>query len=409
MDTLQHIQALQFSDKAAAEALLLEFLRANYPFDAVAVELRPLAVSLNSFNGIMTLADGSRLFFKTHIESDGVIDEYYHAALLAEAGYPVLSPIYASKESGKQLLVYEIISDPSVFDFAWAIESGHSHRVRELTAAQHAADDLLLQLYLNSLEWQTADDAAAAPIHQLFYHRLAGGRLARFYDGTQVALPESVEPMAAVRRVKWVINGQEYDQTLDEMIAQAATLLQPAQAGASIIGHGDAHNGNVFFRGDDAPLTYFDPAFAGRHSPLLDLTKPLFHNVFAMWMYFPQVKAAQTHITLKRDGDAWIIEHDYALHPIREMFLSSKVERVLIPILQMLQSRGWLRPDWRAYLKAALFCCPLLTMNLTDGEKFPFEISLLGLAMAVEMGGESAGVRSLIDRTLDEVEQSLSG
>ncbi|MFN8451737.1 MAG: hypothetical protein U0521_24885 [Anaerolineae bacterium] len=100
MDTLQHIQALQFSDKAAAEALLLEFLRANYPFDAVAVELRPLAVSLNSFNGIMTLADGSRLFFKTHIESDGVIDEYYHAALLAEAGYPVLSPIYASKKAG---------------------------------------------------------------------------------------------------------------------------------------------------------------------------------------------------------------------------------------------------------------------------------------------------------------------
>ncbi|MFN8563107.1 MAG: hypothetical protein U0703_16200 [Anaerolineae bacterium] len=192
MDTLQHIQALQFSDKAAAETLLLEFLRANYPFDAVAVELRPLAVSLNSFNGIMTLADGRRLFFKTHIESDGVIDEYYHAALLAEAGYPVLSPIYTSKESGKQLLVYEIISDPSVFDFAWAIETGKSDALPGLTRAQHAADDLLLRLYLNSLEWQTAEDADAAPIHQLFYHRLAGGRLARFYDKTQVALPGGV-------------------------------------------------------------------------------------------------------------------------------------------------------------------------------------------------------------------------
>ncbi|MFN8563108.1 MAG: phosphotransferase [Anaerolineae bacterium] len=213
--------------------------------------------------------------------------------------------------------------------------------------------------------------------------------------------------MAAVRRVKWAINGQQYDQTLDELIAQATALLLPAQAGASIIGHGDAHNGNVFFRGD-APLTYFDPAFAGRHSPLLDLTKPLFHNVFAMWMYFPQVKAAQTHITLKRDGGAWHVEHDYTLHPIRNMFLTSKVERALIPILRALQSRGWLRPDWRAYLKAALFCCPLLTMNLTDGEKFPPEISLLGLAMAVEMGGESAGARSLIDRTLDEVEAQLN-
>ena len=30
-------------------------------------------------------------------------------------------------------------------------------------------------------------------------------------------------------------------------------------------------------------------------------------------------------------------------------------------------------------------------MNLTDGGKFPPEISLLGLAMAVEMGAESSG------------------
>ena len=126
MDTLQQIQALQFSDREAAEALLLDFLRANYPFDVVAVELRPLAVSLNSFNGFMTVRDGAagsrRYFFKTHIESDGVIDEYYHAALLAEAGYPVLQPIYSASESGKQLLVYEVIRDPSVFDLAWQIE-----------------------------------------------------------------------------------------------------------------------------------------------------------------------------------------------------------------------------------------------------------------------------------------------
>jgi hypothetical protein len=124
-------------------------------------------------------------------------------------------------------------------------------------------------------------------------------------------------------------------------------------------------------------------------------------------MYFPQVKAAQTHISLKREGQVWHVEHDYALHPVRLMFLRSKVERTLTPILQTLKARGWLRPDWRAYLKATLFCCPLLTMNLTDGEKFPPEISLLGLAMAVEMGAESAGERSLIDRTLDEVEEGL--
>jgi hypothetical protein len=163
----------------------------------------------------------------------------------------------------------------------------------------------------------------------------------------------------------------------------------------------------VFFRGEDAPLMYFDPAFAGRHSPLLDLTKPLFHNVFAMWMYYPKEKAAQTQISLKRQGSVWHVDHDHTLHPVRDMFLQSKVERTLIPILGELKRRGWLHRNWREYLKAALFCCPFLTMNLTDSIKFPPTISLLGLTMAVEMGGESRGVRSLIDQTLDEVEQTI--
>jgi hypothetical protein len=407
METLQQIQHLQFTDKAAAEQLLLRFLRENYPFDAVEIELRPLAVSLNSFNGFMTLGDGKRLFFKTHIESDGVIDEYYHASLLAEAGYPVLQPIYTSNEAGKQLLVYEVITDPSVFDLAWAIENGKSDQLDSLTQAQQRADDLLLELYRNTLEAQPEENANSAPIHQLFYHRLTGGRMTRFYEGTQIALPDGTEAIETVLQAKWVINGQVYEQTLHELAQQAIAMLHPAQGGASIIGHGDAHNGNVFFRGADAPLMYFDPAFAGRHSPLLDLTKPLFHNVFAMWMYFPHEKAAQTRISLKRAGQVWQVEHDYALHLVREMFLMSKVERTLIPMLRDLKQRGWLRSDWRAYLKAALFCCPFLTMNLTDSAKFPPEISLLGLTMAVEMGGESRGERSRIDAVLDAVESAI--
>lgn len=407
MDVLQRVQALQFTDKSAAEGLLLDFLRANYPFDAVAVELRPLAVSLNSFNGFMTLADGKRLFFKTHIESDGVIDEYYHASLLADAGYPVLQPIYTANEAGKQLLVYEVIDTPSVFDLAWAIENGRSDQLEALAAAQHEADDLLLKLYRASLAWQTETDAEAAPIHQLFYHRLTGGRMARFYEGTDIALPGESVPMADVWQARWVINGQTYAETLRQIADDAIQRLMPAQAGAAVIGHGDAHNGNVFFRGADAPLMYFDPAFAGHHHPLLDLTKPLFHNVFAMWMYYPQEKAAQTRIELRRDGVTWRVEHDYALHPVREMFLRSKVERTLVPVLRELKLEGWLPDDWRGLLKAALFCCPFLTMNLTDGGKFPPEISLLGLAMAVEMGAESGRKRSVIDQTLDEVERAL--
>ena len=412
MSILQKIQELQFRDKRAAETMLLRFLRESLTLDVESVLLRPLAVSLNSFNGFLTLRDGKRLFFKTHTEPDGVIAEYYNAAQLAAAGYPVLQPIYSSTEAGKQLLIYEVIDDPSVFDLAWQIENRNDDVLSTLTEAQHIADDHLLKIYQNTLEWQNAEDAVAAPIHQLFYHRLTGGRLTRFYgEGAEnpirVVLPNGEASMREVRRVRWNINGQEYKPTLDELIAEAVRLLKPEQKGASIVGHGDAHNGNVFFRANTQSLLYFDPAFAGRHDPLLDLTKPLFHNVFAMWMYYPHDKAAQMDIRLRREGDTWHVEHNYALHPVRAMFLDSKVERVLVPILRTLRDKSWLREDWRDYLKAALFCCPLLTMNLADTSKYPPAISLLGLSMAVEMGAESEQKRSRIDQVLDEVEQRL--
>lgn len=408
MSLLQDIQTLQFSDKAAAEKLLIPFIRETFPLDVVAVELRPLAVSLNSFNGFMTLADGKRLFFKTHTEPDNVIGEYYHAAMLAVAGYPVLQPLYSSHQADRQLLIYEVITDPSVFDLAWGIETGQGGDLDALTKAQHASDDQLRQIYLNTLEMQPTEAAAKAPVHQLFYHRLAYGRLARFYGAAldeaaqvSVMLPDGSATMADVRRAQWTINGQQYNETLEEIIARALRLLQPEQAGASIIGHGDAHNGNVFYR--PGGLMYFDPAFAGRHHPLLDLTKPLFHNVFAMWMYYPQEKRAGLNIRIERTGERWHVQHDYALHPVRQMFLESKVERVLKPIVGELRARGWLREDWRDYLKAALFCCPFLTMNLADETRFPPEIRLLGLSMAVEMGTTSSSKGSLIDQILERI------
>jgi hypothetical protein len=414
MNVLEHIQALQFTDKPGAEALLKDFIRLTFDLEVETVELRPLAVSLNSFNGFVTLTNRRRLFFKTHIEPNSIIGEYYNAETLAQAGYPVLQPVMRSTEAGKQFLIYEVIEDPSVFDIAWRIERGDDTAWTSLQTAQQRADDDLFALYVTTLEEQDAQSAANAPIHQLFYHRLMGGRMSAFYgDETHqvsIGLPDAEHAMGDVRRVQWIINEQRYDETLDDIIARAAVLLAPSQRGVSIIGHGDAHNGNVFLQhADTAPsLLYFDPAFAGRHHPLLDLTKPVFHNVFAMWMYFPREIDAELSIRLVIDGDVWHVTHDYALHRVRHMFLDSKIERVLIPILAHLKMRGQLRPDWRAFLKAALMCCPLLTMNLTDSAKFSPNIALLGLCMAVEMGSESMGVRSHIDQHLDAVERIIS-
>lgn len=411
IDPVHKVFQLQHSDRDQAQSLLLTLIRDTFPLDVESVRLRPLAISLNSINGFLTLTDGSTLFFKTHTEVGMMVGEYRNAALLAEAGYAVLQPLHVSAEEGRQLLIYPVVEDPLVFDVAWEIEEGTGGDPGRLADAQDAADRQLRAVYHTTMRWQSADDAAQAPVHRLFSHRLTGGRLASFYvPRDRLRLPTGTLTMREIFDARWVINGQCYEETLSELISRAIRLLGPHQPGPSVVGHGDAHNGNLFLAGssaDRARMLYFDPAFAGRHDPLLDIVKPLYHNVFASWMYFPQAKVKQTTVHAGYGDGTITIDHDYLLHPVRRMFLQSKAETVLAPLLADLAAQGWLRPDWRPRLKAALMCCPLLTIRLADHLSIPPEIALLGLASAVEMAAESQGNRSLIDQVLDEAAAAL--
>ncbi len=386
-ERLQRIQSLQFTDRDEANALVLDLVHELFPqIDALRAELRPLAVSLNSFNGFLHLRDGHRLFFKTHIEPHSIIGEYYNADLLSKAGYPVIRPLYASTDYGKQLLIYDLIESPSVFDVAHSIDQGDHDDFSALSEAQHRADDELLTIYLHSLEWQSADAAAQAPVHQLFHHRL-GARYEQFYVGKPFELPggKTLDWETLCKR-QWIVNDFESGETLGEAIARAREVLRPDQPGWSVIGHGDAHNGNVFYTSDG--LVYFDPAFAGRHHPLLDLAKPAFHNVRATWMYHPQEVAESLEIDWYDSGHAIIVEHDYQLSNCRKMFASSKLDRVYKPLLAELAKRDEARGEsnsdqYNRIIHAAMLCCALLTMNLADRHRFPPEIALLGLCQAV--------------------------
>jgi Phosphotransferase enzyme family len=403
MDTVHKVFQLQRTDRDQAEDLLLALIRDTLPLDVERVRLRPVAISLNSINGLLTLKDGSTLFFKTHTEDGAMVREYSNASLLSEAGYPVLQPLHVSTEVGRQLLIYPVVDDPLVFDAAWAIEDGTGGDLRRLADAQGGADHQLREIYRATIRWQSAKDAASAPVHQLFSHRLTGGRLASFYTPQdRLGLPVGELTIREILQARWVINGQRYQETLNDLISRAVRLLDPHQAGPSVVGHGDAHNGNLFLVDGGTDVLYFDPAFAGRHDPLLDIVKPLYHNVFASWMYFPHTKAAQTNVRVEYGDDTLAINHDYQVHPVRRMFLRSKVENVLVPLLADLATRDWIRPDWRTRMKMALMCCPLLTIKLANPQTVPSEIAFLGLASAVEMGADSRETRSLIDQVLDE-------
>jgi hypothetical protein len=188
----------------------------------------------------------------------------------------------------------------------------------------------------------------------------------------------------------WTINGRDLQikgesYTLGRLLERAKERLDPAQALWTVIGHGDAHFGNVFLE-NQQEYCYFDPAFAGRHSPLLDIVKPFFHNVFATWMYFPYDIARDLHLTVAIRDKHVYLDHDYRLTPVRQAILEAKLQHLLPPVLELLRAVDALPEHWDELVRSALLCCPLLTVNLLDPARMPASISWLGLSFVLEMG-----------------------
>jgi hypothetical protein len=420
MLSLLEIQKLQFGDKDRAESELSAFFAANQGRDIQHVTINTKPESLNSLNGIVTFASGEKYFFKTHVEENERLAEYYNANLLQEAGYPVLRPNRLETSPGQQLALYEIVTLPTLFDEIKQAED-------ECLAASNQLDDksrTLIKLnddldkIVHSCHKETLDLAekstATAPIHQLFSHRLASdGRLSLFYKGKSLTLAEQVIPFEKLASLKWTINDTTYDDSLAECISRAQDLLNFERPVVSVVGHGDAHNGNVFVDYESKKLLYFDPAFAGRHDPILDLTKPIFHNVFARWMYFPEQVNAEFDISWKISDDRIEISHSYTPSKIREEILRSKLRHSLHPLLGHLAGKQRLPATWSQYLRSALMCCPLLTVNLLAAsnssgnlsEKYSEKIKLLGFIMSITAGSQSSKINQsdILQRMFAEI------
>ncbi|GAC1684270.1 MAG: hypothetical protein NVS9B9_06260 [Ktedonobacteraceae bacterium] len=391
IDSLVTIQRLQFNEREKAEHLLQRWFALHMDLQVESITLTPKAVSLNSFNGFYR-ANGEEYFFKTHVEEQGILEEYYHAEVLRQAGYNIVKPVRTVHEHGQQMVIYPVVRLPVMFDLVHSIETQQvtDVMVETLVSAEKRECERLLALYTRTLAYSTAGEHARAPIHQLFWHRLTGERLKNYYRNKSVLLPtkEGSIPFDILQSHKWRINGVDQRYTLGELIERATTVLNPARALFTIIGHGDAHFGNVFLENNEDYL-YFDPAFAGRHSPLLDVVKPLFHNVFATWMYFPVETAQHLHIIVDVDAATIVVNHNYMVTPIRQAILQTKEKYLLQPLLADLRSRNALPDDWLEIMQSALLCCPLLTMNLIDPERMPPSIGWLGFALAIFMGNNS--------------------
>jgi len=398
------IRALVASgDYAAAEVRLAGLLRALFRLEPLGVEVNRDQYSLNSLNGFFEAA-GQAYFFKFHQEEgeEAMTGEYYRVGLLADAGMPVDRPVFMSTDAGNQVLVYRRRSSPRFADVLRELD-GHDDpgERRRVIAAQRTLARTVSGVYRKTLHEISATQAAAEPLQRLFWERIVdprdgaypGGRLASYYVDRVFEFPGATLPWASFSRLRFVVNGIEYADTVGALFDSAHERLAPRRlAGGGLVAHGDAHNANAWYdrEGDGARLEYYDPAFAGAHVPaLLAEVKPTFHNVFAhpLWLYEPSLQPFTAACTV--DGDVLRVTHDWRMAPLRRELLEVQAEEIWRPLLADLAARGLLAPDWRRVLRLALFLCPTLVLDLRAGAALHTPISsLLGFSVAVMCGSE---------------------
>lgn len=420
MSRTAEIRALAQGDEPAALRKLADLLAASFGLQAREVAINRDQYSLNSLNGFFATDDGA-FFFKFHQEEgeEAMSGEYYRAEILEAAGLPVDMPLYRSTEPGEQILIYRRRSDPRFSDVLRGLDLVPDEAAEALAvAAEVGLNRRLLQVSRDSLHAITAAQSAAEPIHRLFSERLVdlpgrqypGGRLKSFYIGQRFDFPGASLDWAQLSTARVRVNGVDYADSIGALFDGSADLLRPEALArfGGVVAHGDAHNANVWYQAGKAgpELVFFDPAFAGENVPaLLAEVKATFHNILAhpFWLYDPALAAEWFHAEVRYDGTVLEITTDYQPSRIRDALLQVKATEYWRPMLATLRDRGFLPDDWRATLRAALFCCPTLVMSLRAGGSHNATSSAIGFAASVMAGSEPLGVGDRISGFLDQI------
>lgn len=429
-----------------AELLIKNFLEELFGFEIKKVEIRKDAISLNSVNGFIYLSKkdiktkADVLFFKFHQEeNEEELKEYYNTQILLENGYPIEVPLYISNEVGKQVLIYTVKTSERFFDTCKKLDASNDDKeIKKAIIAQEKLDKVCCKKYLASIHEASIENLKDEPILQLFTKRLTdnilndsnvlGGRYKKFYYNQNFNFPGGMEiNFNELSKLKWVVNNLRYSNTLEDSFKASIDALSLSSHTShlgrglytAVIAHGDAHNGNLWYNQEENSepfLSFFDPAFAGKHIPaLLAEVKATFHNIFAhpLWLYSPLEAEKYFDISCKIEENCIKVTHNWELSYIRKMFLKSKIYNFWIPFIKNLKENNLLPIDWEKYIRSALFCCPMLVMNLrancgSMNNQHTEKTSLLGLSISVMLSSAALdGKKDIVSSIFDAINENI--
>jgi hypothetical protein len=224
------------------------------------------------------------------------------------------------------------------------------------------------------------DDVYLSRIHELFYGRLLGGRLEKYYGEHKVMVNNEEISFAQLLSMTFVINGKKY-APLVELIKVAIEKLNPDKLnnGLLVCGIGDSHSGNIMCESDPYKYQYIDYEFAGFHSPYLDIAKSLYNDsAFNVFYADKKTKQINLNIEINRNNEELTISHNYVPDDLSRFILKTKIDGIINPMHVALSKNGINEePDWQGIVGAALLCCGLLTRNIADFDKDSFWLNLI--------------------------------
>lgn len=408
MDTLLSIQKLAKSNKTLAEKKLLPFAKEIFPdLKIEKLRIEQNDYSLNSVYGFINISN-KEYFFKFHSEEgeEQTLKEYYLSDKLYKAGYPIMMPVFKSTEPGKQFLIYEKFKESNFFDLLDLMDRQYLRKktyykklLKQILRLEQRFDKKIIKIALSTLKKAPAKIVKQEELNQLFFRRLVSintqPRVDLFYENKKVLLPSNETiPFSKLKKLKWIINGVEYKENLEELISKAKVFLNPNRLKQYpvITAHGDDHNGNKVVTGNG--LIYYDSAFAGNNQyTLLSFIKTTFHDTLAhpLWLY--SSKDFKVNLKIKLNRDSIIIDTDFDFEksaPIRAKLLDIKLNYIWIPLIKELKNKKLLEKDYIEFIRKAFFTCPFLVFNLIDNTKYSPEKSIFALSQAVMVGSKSS-------------------
>jgi len=374
-------------DPAYKTAVFREYMENAFPgADIGNVTPISTAASLNSACAYVDIAlQGGEMmstFAKIHIESDtdsagalGAEKEYFLANLLGEYGWPVLTPLMSGNSEDYPVLMYPRVEEMTLFDL---LEESYDKGENLITSADLASlsrlNKQIGKTMIDSAKLVDSSLAVSSPVQTLFLERIKeGGRVDAWYQ------PDTI--FALVRKgditwgklldANWVINGEPYSITLDEVIKNARRCLsfEGESYALACISHGDDHSGNVFVDRKKDEAIVFDPAFAGWNPVGLSNIKALAHSCILPMggMYYdPKIgKVSYSFDEAKNIIYADIPFENSAPKNAQEELGKQIIDFRILPLIQSCKDAGVSVDKEYERIRYALSSCALLTTNIS--------------------------------------------